>query len=101
MDKSLLWYLAQFGMFLEAVGALWMVCSAYKGMKDQEEAEVKYVHADLNEYTNRRDPQEIISSAFDVIASTFAENSKKQFRNELYGFAALAVGFILQFIGSF
>ena len=78
-----------------------MVYSAFKGMKEQEEAEVHYAHSDLNEYTSRRDPQEVISSAFNVVAGTFAENAKKQFKNELYGFAALGVGLILQFIGSF
>ena len=101
MDKSLLWYVAQFGMLLEVIGALWMLWSAFKGMKEQERAEVKYAHAELNEYTSWRDPQEIISSAFDVIAATFAEDAKKQYRNELYGFAALAVGFAMQFIASF
>ncbi len=101
MDKPLLWYLSQFGILLEAMGALWMVYSAFKGMKEQKEAEVTYAHGDLNEYTNRRDPQDVISSAFDVVAGTFAENAKKQFKNELFGFTALAVGLILQFIGSF
>ena len=101
MDKPLLWYVSQLGILLEALGALWMVYSAFRGMKEQEEAEVKYAHGDLNEYTSRKDPQEVISTAFDVVAMTFAENAKKQFKNELFGFTALAVGLVLQFIGSF
>lgn len=101
MSRDIFWYISQFGILLESFGALWIVYSAYKGMKDQEDSEVNYAHSDLSEQTNGRYPQEIITTTFDVISSTFRENSKKQFKNELYGFTALAVGLFLQFIGGF
>ncbi len=100
MEKDVLWFVGQFGILLEAVGAIWIVVAAYLGMRAQEESEVNHAGVELTEIRNAEMPAGPTHDAFTVVAAEFRALARKKFRNELIGFGMLATGLLLQFAGN-
>jgi hypothetical protein len=97
----LLKLISQIGIVTELFGAAWLVYAAYKGHREAKESAVQQVHWGFEDL-DRRDPLEgRLSVALQEIQAEFLANAREQWRVQLVGFALLAIGLAMQFVGGF
>jgi hypothetical protein len=100
MESSVFLYFSLAGILIELLGALWLAHAAYKSHKSTKESVVHQMHWGLEDEDNYESIEGKMSVALREIASEFEGTAKDQWRAQQIGFALLAFGLALQFIGT-